>query len=133
MRPRQEGVIPCSSRSSSRWTRESPDPGSSKEGAFISAFFAFNAEIEAKGVYVAGEPLQSVETATTVRMKDGEVFLTDGPFAETKEQIGGIYVVECNDVAEAIEWGSRVPVVAFECGAIEVRPCMDHSAAMDKS
>lgn len=112
---------------------KAPAAGSTKEGEFISAFFAFNAEIEAQGVYLAGEPLQSVETATTVRMKDGELSLTDGPFAETKEQIGGFYLVECNDVGEAIEWGSRVPVVAFECGAIEVRPCMDHSAAMDKS
>ena len=112
---------------------KAPEPGSTKEGEFVSAFFAFNAEIEAQGVYVAGEPLQSVETAMTVRMKDGEVFLTDGPFAETKEQIGGFYLVECNDVAEAIEWGSRVPVVPFECGAIDVRPCMDHSVAMDKS
>ena len=112
---------------------KAPAAGSAKEGEFFSAFFAFNAEIEAQGVYVAGEPLQSVETATTVRMKGGELLLTDGPFAETKEQIGGFYLVECNDVSEAIEWGSRVPVVEFECGAIEVRPCMDHSAAMDES
>ena len=110
-----------------------PAAGSTKAGEFASAFFAFNAEIEAQGVYVAGEPLQSVETATTVRMKNGELSVTDGPFAETKEQIGGFYLVECDDVGEAIEWGSRVPVVGFECGAIEVRPCMDHSAAMDES
>ncbi|MGZ8697910.1 MAG: YciI family protein [Gaiellaceae bacterium] len=87
----------------------------------------------AAGSTKEGEPLQSVATATTVRMKDGELFLTDGPFAETKEQIGGFYLVECGDIDEAIEWGSRVPVVAFECGAIEVRPCKDYSAAMDDS
>ena len=112
---------------------KTPAAGSVKEGEFVSAFVAFNAEIEAQGVYLAGEPLQSVETATTVRMKDGELFVTDGPFAETKEQLGGFYLVECDDIAQAIEWGSRVPVVAFECGAIEVRPCMDHSAAMAES
>ena len=60
-------------------------------------------------------------------MKDGERFVTDGPFAETKEQIVGFYLVACDDLGEAIEWSSRVPVVAFECGAIEVRACMDHS------
>ncbi|MGZ8697889.1 MAG: YciI family protein [Gaiellaceae bacterium] len=112
---------------------QAPAAGSIREGEFFSAFFAFNAEIEAQGVYVAGEPLQPVETATTVRMKNGELILTDGPFAETKEQIGGFYLVECTDVGEAIEWGSRVPVVPFECGAIEVRPCMDYSAEMKES
>jgi hypothetical protein len=112
---------------------KTPVAGSAEESEFVSAFFAFNAEIEAQGVYVAGEPLQSVDTATTVRMKGGELSLTDRPFAETKEQIGGFYLVECDDVADAIEWGARVPVVAFECGAIEVRPCMDHSAALNQS
>ena len=110
-----------------------PAAGSTEEGEFSRAFLAFNTEIEAQGVYLAGEPLQPVETATTVRMKDGEISVTDGPFAETKEQIGGFYLVECADVDEAIEWGSRVSVVAFECGAIEVRPCIDHSAALNES
>ena len=112
---------------------KAPAVGSAKEREFVSAFAAFNADIEAPGVYLAGEPLQSVESATTVRMKSGELLTTDGPFAETKEQIVGFYLVQCDDVGEAIEWGSRVPVVVFECGAIEVRPCIDHSTAMDNS
>jgi hypothetical protein len=110
-----------------------PAPGSSREREFGRAFVAFNAEIEAQGVYLAGEPMERVESATTVRMHDGELSLTAGPFAETREQIVGFYLVECVDVDEAVQWGGRVPVVAFECGAIEVRPCLDHSAAMDES
>jgi hypothetical protein len=112
---------------------KAPAAGSPEQGQFFGAFFAFNKEIEEKGAYLAGEPLQPVETATTVRMTEGKLSLTDGPFAETKEQIGGFYLVECSDLDEAIEWASRVPVVTFDCGAIEVRPCMDYSAAMDQA
>jgi hypothetical protein len=111
---------------------KAPPAGSPEQDQFFGAFFAFNQEIEEKGVYLAGEPLQPAETATTVRMADGRVSLTDGPFAETKEQIGGFYLVECNDLDEALEWASRVPVVTFECGGIEVRACVDYSSAMDE-
>ena len=111
---------------------KAPADGSPEQEQFFGAFFAFNQEIEAKGVYLAGEPLQPVETATTVRMTDGTLSLTDGPFVETKEQIGGFYLVECHDLDEALEWASRVPVVTFGCGAIEVRACVDHSAALEE-
>jgi hypothetical protein len=107
-----------------------PADGSTEQGQFFGAFFAFNQEIVDKGVYLAGEPLQPAETATTVRMAEGKLSLTDGPFAETKEQIGGVYLVECTDLDEAIEWASKVPVVVFNCGSVEVRPCMDYSSAM---
>ena len=73
---------------------KAPAPGSPEEGRFFQAFFAFNQEIEDKGVYLGGEPLQDVSTATTIRVVDGQPTATDGPFAETKEQIGGFYLLE---------------------------------------
>jgi hypothetical protein len=79
------------------------------------------------GAYVSGEGLQTSTTATTLRMKDGERLLTDGPFAETKEQIGGYYVIECKDLDEALDWAAKMPS-AQGGGASEVRPVMDYAA-----
>ena len=81
---------------------KAPAPGSPEEGRFFQAFFAFNQEIEDKGVYLGGEPLQDISTATTIRVIDGQVSATDGPFAETKEQLLGLYVLNCADEEEAI-------------------------------
>ena len=71
----------------------------------------------------SGEALQPTATATTVRVRDGETLTTDGPFAETKEQLGGFYVVEAKDLDEAIEIATRIPDVRG--GSIEVRPIME--------
>lgn len=90
---------------------------------FQSAFFAFNTEIEEKGIYVGGEPLDAVETAVTVRNDEGRITTTDGPFAETKEHVGGVYIVECPDRAAAVALAKRVPVVALGVGSVEMRPC----------
>ena len=109
---------------------KAPTPGSPEEGQFFQAFFAFNQEIVDKGVYLGGEPLQDVATATTIRVVDGQVSATDGPFAETKEQIGGVYLLECADLDEALAWAAKVPTAAFGYGAVEVRPCIDYSQAM---
>ena len=68
---------------------KAPAPGSPEEGRFFQAFFAFNQEIEDKGVYLGGEPLQDISTATTIRVVDGQVSATDGPFAETKSRSPG--------------------------------------------
>jgi hypothetical protein len=73
-----------------------------------------------KGIYRGGEPLASVATATTVRVRDGQRSVTDGPFAETKEVLGGYYVVECDDLDLAIEAAARCPGAAT--GSMEVRP-----------
>ncbi|MYS23422.1 Uncharacterized conserved protein [Streptomyces sp. DvalAA-14] len=73
-----------------------------------------------RGVRLFGNRLRPAEDATTVRVRDGEVLLTDGPFAETKEQMGGFDVIECRDLDEAIEVASRHPMARF--GMIEVRP-----------
>jgi hypothetical protein len=88
---------------------------------------AFTEEAREAGVFQAGEGLQPTPTATTVRVRDGKLGTTDGPFAETKEQLGGFYVFECKDLDEAIEWASRIPGAKF--GSIEVRPVMDYPEA----
>jgi len=67
-----------------------------------------------------GEPLQPTSTATTVRVRDGETVTTDGPFAETKEQLGGFYMFECKNLDQAIEWAAKIP--GAKTGSIEIRP-----------
>jgi hypothetical protein len=74
-------------------------------------------------VTVGGDQLQDSDTATTVRVRDGETLTTDGPFAETKEQLGGYYVIDCGSLDEAIEFAARIP--AAERGAVEVRPLVE--------
>jgi len=82
-------------------------------------------DLNAKGQYVGAGPLHSVSTATSVRVRDGKRLVTDGPFAETREQLGGYYVIEAKDLDEAIEIAERVPPVKF--GTIEIRPVMEIS------
>ena len=71
-------------------------------------------------VTVSGDELEDPDTATTVRVRDGETLTTDGPFAETKEQLGGYYLIDCASLDEALEFAARIP--AAERGAVEVRP-----------
>lgn len=74
---------------------------------------------------LAGEELQPVATATTVQVRAGDAVVTDGPFAETKEALGGFYLIEADSLDEAIEWAGRIPSARH--GTIEVRPVVDHS------
>jgi len=90
---------------------------------FQNGFFALNRELVEKKVYLAGEPLDGPETATTVRGRGGRITTVDGPFAETKELVGGVYILECTDKAEALRWAERMPVVTLDVGSVEVRPC----------
>jgi len=83
-------------------------------------YVTFMEEMNERVVLQGGERLRNTTDATTVRVQDGEVLTSDGPFAETKEQIGGYYLVDCKDLDEAIEIASKIP--AAEMGAIEVRP-----------
>ena len=92
----------------------------------MEAYGAFGQEIEETGVHVAGEGLQPTATATTVQVRDGERLVTDGPFAETKEQLGGFYLLECKDLDEAIGWAAKIP--GAQVGTVEVRPVMDYEA-----
>jgi hypothetical protein len=88
--------------------------------AEMAQYFALGPEMRERGIYVAGDGLQGVETATTVRVRDGKRLLTDGPFAETKEHLGGFYIVDAKDLDEAIEFAAKIPDVVR--GSIEVRP-----------
>jgi hypothetical protein len=100
--------------------RESATPEQIQETS--QAYGALTQEMEQKGVLAAGEGLYPTTTATTVRVRDGERDVTDGPFAETKEQLGGFYVLDVKDLDEAIEWAARIPGAQF--GSIEIRPVM---------
>jgi len=84
-------------------------------------------ELKSKGKYLAGDQLQPAITASTVRVRDGKQMITDGPFAETREQIGGFFMIDANDLAEAISIAGRIPSVRE--GAIEVRPVTQTGAA----
>jgi hypothetical protein len=86
-------------------------------------YMAFTKDIIDRGLMKGGEALQGTATATTVRVRGGETLTTDGPFAETKEQLGGFYLVEAKDLDEAIEVAARIPDVRR--GSIEVRPVME--------
>ena len=90
----------------------------------MDAYYAFGREAEERGAYLAGEGLQPTSTATTVRVRDGERLITDGPFAETKEQLGGFYLLDCKDLDEAIEFAAKIP--GAKSGSIEVRPVMNY-------
>ncbi|MDX2137458.1 MAG: YciI family protein [Chloroflexota bacterium] len=88
--------------------------------AEMNEYFAFNAETQKRGVFVSAEALMPTHTATTVRVRDGKTLTTDGPFAETKEQLGGYYVLNCKDLDEAIEMASKLP--GARDGSVEIRP-----------
>ncbi len=81
-------------------------------------------ELRAKGAFVAGEGVQPVNTAKTVRVRNDSVEATDGPFAETKEQLGGFYLIEAKDEDEAIQWAAKVPAAAT--GVIDIRPVIEY-------
>lgn len=81
---------------------------------------AYDTEIRTSGHCLASEALQSVQTATTVRMRNGKLSVTDGPFAETKEQLAGFYMIEARDLNEAIQLAARIPPARV--GSVEVRP-----------
>jgi hypothetical protein len=93
--------------------------------ATLERYFQLNRDLRAQGKLLGGEELQPFGSATTVRVRDGDTIVGDGPFAETKEVLGGFYLVEADSLDEAIEWASRIPAAAH--GTIEVRPVVDHS------
>jgi hypothetical protein len=94
----------------------------SEGDAFMGEYGAFTESVKGSGHYIGGNPLQPVHTATTIRSRNGKVSTTDGPFAETKEQLGGYYLIEAKDLNDAIQVASRIPSV--KTGSIEVRPIM---------
>ena len=100
----------------SKWATMSKDEAE----ALMGEYFAFTEGIRKSGHYVAGEALQPVQTATTVRVRSGKVSTTDGPFAETKEQLGGFYMIDARDLNEAIQIAAKIP--SAKVGSVEVRP-----------
>jgi hypothetical protein len=98
-----------------------------EQGQMYQEYMQFTEEIKSKGNHLAGHQLQPISTATTVRIRNGKRLTTDGPFAETKEQLGGFYLIEAKDLDEAIEIASRIP--SAKVGSIEVRPLVVHEAA----
>ena len=99
-----------------------PKPGTPEMEQLLKDYYAFSEEVQAKGMMVGGEALEPVATATTVRVRGGKTETTDGPFAETKEQLGGFYILDCKDLDEAIAYAARIPSAAH--GSVEVRPIM---------
>ena len=93
-----------------------------ENGKIFADYMTFTQDIKDSGHFIAGDALQPTSTATTIRIRNGETIVTDGPFAETKEQLGGYYLIECDSLDEAIEKASKIPSV--NSGSIEVRPLM---------
>ena len=90
-------------------------------------YMKYSADLQAAGAVRGGAPLQTTDTATTVRVRNGEISTTDGPFAETKEWLSGFFLIECGSFDEALEWAAKIPGARY--GSIEVRPLMEIPAA----
>jgi len=103
------------------WAKMPP----SERGGYFAEYGKFTEDIRKSGNFQAGAPLQPTSTATTVRVRGGKQLTTDGPFAETREQLGGYYLVEAKDLDEAIGIAARIP--SARIGSIEVRPVMTMS------
>jgi hypothetical protein len=110
------------------WGDESHWEGASQEeaAAEMARWEDYSAQLVAAGAMVSGEALQPSATSKTLRVESGEQVVTDGPFAETKEALGGFYVIECASIDEALEWAAKLP--SAEYGATEIRPVMDYEA-----
>ena len=100
----------------SGWQSMSED----EQNAVMGEYFAYTQELRDAGAYVAGDALQPTATAKSVRLRDGERLTTDGPFAETKETLGGYYLIDVETDEEAQDWAAKIPSARY--GTIEVRP-----------
>lgn len=99
-----------------------PKPGTPEFGKMMTDYFALTETLKAAGVYLAGDGLQGVETATSLRLTAGKVETMDGPFAETKEHLGGYYLIEVPDLDAALRYAAMIPTAAY--GTVELRPVM---------
>jgi hypothetical protein len=116
------------------YSREDLDAAASREAmqAVVDGHRATMQEAANKGVLRGAEPLQPTSTATTVRVRDGQALTTDGPFAETKEQLAGYYILECPNLDEAIDWAKKIPTGCLGGeGCVEIRPIIDISKYME--
>jgi hypothetical protein len=99
-----------------------PAPGTPEFGEMLDEFQSSTQAMADSGVLVDSSPLQPVQSATTVRVRDGNPELSDGPFAEIKEQLGGYYILDCDDLDTAVRWAATIPSAKY--GSVEVRPLM---------
>ena len=99
-----------------------------ERGSVMQEYFTFTQGLRDSGAYVDGAPLQPTSTATTVRLREGDQLVTDGPFAETKEQLGGFYLIEAESIDEAIAHAAKIP--SARLGSIEVRPVLELPAGV---
>jgi len=105
------------------YTQENNNATPEERAQVFNGHLTVQEETKRHGIFRAAEPLQTTASATTVRMQDGKVLVTDGPFAETKEQLAGYYILECADLDEALEWAAKIPsACGGATGCIEVRP-----------
>ncbi len=99
------------------------DLSDEERGAMFAEYGAFTNEVREKNMMHSGEALQETTTAKTVQVRNGETVSTDGPFAETKEQLGGFYILDCKDWDEAVATAAKIP--AARSGSVEIRPIME--------
>lgn len=104
------------------WTRISE----AEQRKIYGEYMRFTEDIKARRNYLAGSQLQPIATATSVRVREGKELITDGPFAETHEQLGGYYLIEAKDLDEATRIAARIPSAKY--GTVEVRPLVERSA-----
>jgi len=112
------------------YTQEKEVEKASREemGKVFAGHSAVQEETKRRGIFRAADPLKFTSTATTVRVQDGKAMVTDGPFAETKEQLGGYYILDCADLDEALEWAAKIPTgCGGATGCVEVRPIHEFS------
>ena len=109
-------IIYCDEAADARKTAE-------EQKKEMDAYFAYTTEAQKSGVLQAGEALHPSSTATTVRVRNGKKLTTDGPFAETKEQFGGYYLLDCKSLDEAIDWAGKIPHASQS--AVEIRPVLN--------
>ena len=101
---------------------DEPIPGTKEFEEMMQGYGALNQELEKKGIMMGGNALDKITSSTTVRVRGGKTQTTDGPFAETKEQLAGYYLLDCKDLDEAIEQAAKIPSAVH--GTIEIRPIM---------
>jgi hypothetical protein len=112
------------------YTQEIDNASPEEMAQVFAGHAAVQQETARRGILRAADPLKPTATATTVRVQDGNVLVTDGPFAETKEQLAGYYILDCADLDEALEWAAKIPsACGGATGCVEVRPIREISDA----
>jgi hypothetical protein len=107
-----------------------PAPGTPEQAAEMQEWWAYTDALASAGVLLGGEALQGTATATTLTSRTGSVVTTDGPFTETKEVLGGFYLIDAENLDAAMKWAERCPIMTY--GSVEVRPVMEFTRDEDE-